>query len=513
MKKSLTITKSSLIFLTLIISLGVFLRFYKLNQVPHGLYWDEAAIAYNAWSIAVWNRDEWGQKLPVSFRSFGDYKSPAFIYLLGLTYKITGLQINLVRMYPALFGIANIILIYSIAKALDPKSRSFPLLSALFMAITPWAIHFSRIGVEAQLALTLSLLGMALVLYHESHPLLRYAGAASFAFSLYAYHNAKIVTPLLLIVLAVYLFRTQQIKSYKTLIIPCLVFFILIAPLAYDTVFGEGFERGKALIFFENGSLSPANNILNMLGVNLGSYLHPGFWVKGEDVVGLRHSVQGYGITYISIFMLVLTGILRAIISRQKVLLFFVFWLGIGMLPAVISQGNPHAIRSLQALPAIMLIAAHTGNWVLEKLINRPTYLFLSLISAFFILLTVELTNYVTEYFGPYAKSSAFHFQFGYKEALEFATQEKDSVEKIIITSRYGQPYIYTLLHHQITPQNYWNGALNFYEFRPIDWPKDFQPNQLYLAAPEEISPQEPEVIEVIFIPGTITPVFVIAKT
>jgi hypothetical protein len=513
MKKSLTITKSSLVFLALIIGLGVFLRFYKLNQVPQGLYWDEAAITYNAWGIALWNRDEWGHKLPLSFKSFGDYKSPAFIYLLGLTYKLTGLHINLIRVYPALFGVANIFLIYYIAKAFDPKSRSFPLFSALFMAITPWAIHFSRIGVEAQLALTLSLMGMVFGLYHSTYSLLKYASVISFALSLYAYHNAKIVTPLLLIVLAVYLFRTQQIKSQKTLLIPCMVFFILVAPLAYDTVIGEGFERGKSLIFFENGSVAPASLILNKLVANVGSYLHPGFWIKGEDVVGMRHSIPGHGIIYLSVFILMIIGIVRTLIYRQKTPLLLVFWLGIGMLPAVISHGNPHAIRSLQALPALVLIAAYTGSLVLERTKAKSKYLFLASVTTFLILLTTELTGYVTEYYGSYAKTSALDFQYGYKEALAVAAQEQDEVEKIIITSRYGQPYIYTLLYQQIAPQQYWNGALVKYEFRPIDWPKDSQPNRLYLATPSEISPQEPEVIEVIIIPGIKTPAFVIAKT
>ena len=67
-----------------ILLIAAFLRFYKLDSYPVSISWDEAAIGYNAYSIAQTGKDEYGQKFPVLFRSFNDYKLPGYIYLDAL---------------------------------------------------------------------------------------------------------------------------------------------------------------------------------------------------------------------------------------------------------------------------------------------------------------------------------------------------------------------------------------------------------------------------------------------
>src|SRR5689334_16268177 len=74
--------KPSVIFITFVIFfLAFFARFYQLTQFPPGLTIDEVAIGYNAYSILKTGKDEWGNFLPLSFRSVGDYKAPILIYL------------------------------------------------------------------------------------------------------------------------------------------------------------------------------------------------------------------------------------------------------------------------------------------------------------------------------------------------------------------------------------------------------------------------------------------------
>jgi len=54
---------------------------YKQDQSPPSLNWDEAAAAYNAYTISRWGKDEWGNKFPLVFTSFRDDKHPVHIYL------------------------------------------------------------------------------------------------------------------------------------------------------------------------------------------------------------------------------------------------------------------------------------------------------------------------------------------------------------------------------------------------------------------------------------------------
>ena len=65
----------------LILLLAFILRFYKLGEVPPHLDWDEASNAYNAYSILKTGRDEYGDFLPLSNRSFDDYKPALYSYL------------------------------------------------------------------------------------------------------------------------------------------------------------------------------------------------------------------------------------------------------------------------------------------------------------------------------------------------------------------------------------------------------------------------------------------------
>src|SRR5947209_6979120 len=57
---------------------------------PPGLQVDEASITYNALSIARHGVDEYGVSFPVYFRAFGEFKSPAYIYLLAAVFAAVG---------------------------------------------------------------------------------------------------------------------------------------------------------------------------------------------------------------------------------------------------------------------------------------------------------------------------------------------------------------------------------------------------------------------------------------
>src|SRR3989344_3615704 len=73
--------KLSLFLLFLIIIIAGSIYFYRLNQIPSGFYVDEAAVAYNAYSILQTGRDIFDQPYPILFRLLGSYTPPLFIYI------------------------------------------------------------------------------------------------------------------------------------------------------------------------------------------------------------------------------------------------------------------------------------------------------------------------------------------------------------------------------------------------------------------------------------------------
>ena len=68
------------IILGLVVLLGFLVRVVGISDPDTGFYVDEASLGYNARSIWETGSDEYGQKIPMAFRSFGDYKSPLFVY-------------------------------------------------------------------------------------------------------------------------------------------------------------------------------------------------------------------------------------------------------------------------------------------------------------------------------------------------------------------------------------------------------------------------------------------------
>src|SRR5579872_6374629 len=146
--------------LVAIILLAGLLRFYKLGQNPPSLYWDEASLGYNAYSILKTGSDEHGRHLPITdFAAFGDYKPPLYIYADVPAIAVFGLNEFGIRFPSAFFGTLTIFVAYLIAKSLI-EDENVALLTSLFLAISPWHIQLSRAAYEANLGLFFSSLGI-----------------------------------------------------------------------------------------------------------------------------------------------------------------------------------------------------------------------------------------------------------------------------------------------------------------------------------------------------------------
>src|SRR3990167_8199615 len=97
------LTKAAVI--GLIVALGTFLRLYHLETLPPSLYWEEAALGYDALSISQTGKDYHGNTMPVvAFPSFGDYKPSAYFYAAAVAIKTLGSTDFAVRLPSAASG-------------------------------------------------------------------------------------------------------------------------------------------------------------------------------------------------------------------------------------------------------------------------------------------------------------------------------------------------------------------------------------------------------------------------
>lgn len=494
------------VFLIAILALAAVLRFYRLGVIPYGYTWDEAAITYNAWSISLWGKDEWGMPYPVSFKSFGDYKAPLMIYTLAIPFKFFGVSENLVRFVAAFSGLATVIGTYYIARELFLKNTVLALTSAIFVAISPWGINLSRVGFEANLAVALVIWGTYALL--KSNLASKIFGTILLALSAYTYHSPKIIAPFIFISILVSQKQTKRGQWIALLI----VFASLITPTYVEEITRDDMGRIRTLAMFNDESkLRPAGEAINTLIKNTRAHLSPTFWIFGQDAVGLRHLVPGSGVVYKTQLIFLLTGISILLKKRTPSNKFLLLWLVCAALPSILSRESPHAVRALMLLPGISLTSAVGLHALINWFPNIPTRKIGTVVIV--ILIGIELSTYLSRYYTSYARESANHLQYGYKEALTTAKLEIRRADKTIITTHYGQPYIYVLLYNRIHPQDFRSGGLANFEFRPIA-KSDFDnySDAVFIGTPQEIFPSDPRVVQTITIPETNDVRFVIAK-
>src|SRR5579884_3829595 len=112
-------------------------RFFQITRVPSSVYWDEASIGYNAYSIINTGKDEWGKAFPLDFRAFGEFKLPVYIYSVALSEAIFGLNSFAIRFPAVVYSALTLEIVFLIAKKLSGKDE-VGLLAAFILSIMPW---------------------------------------------------------------------------------------------------------------------------------------------------------------------------------------------------------------------------------------------------------------------------------------------------------------------------------------------------------------------------------------
>ncbi len=477
------------------------IRLFQLGVVPHGFTWDEAAIGYNGYAVVTTRRDEWLERLPVSFRSFGDYKAPLAIYANGLFTATLGLSPFVVRLPFALSGIVAIALIYWVLYELfthyslaEPKKMA--LLGAGMLALSPWHILYSRTGFESGIALSflLAMVGCFLLGLRKKNTFLVVLSGVSGVAAMYTYHSAKLAVPLLGVVMLIFWLESLK-KNVRPALLALAAVVILLIPMVKDSIVGSGLERAGVTVFSRETSILSA---LATSGAQLGTHLSPSFLLLGETTT-LRHGTGVWGVllltTYISgLFALgyVIWG--KPTKGERRLSLFFILWIVLGLLPASIATEVPHSNRALLALPGFIglaLMGLH-GAITLAKVAYVKKMLFGTAICLYILFAAAFLHHY----FFVYSAQSSTDFYDGYLDAFSVAQEYekglngKPKVDTIFVTSEYGQPYIYALFVRKTNPIWYQGGSLSEkYSFLEELTPGDLsRSNVLLVAGPERIS-------------------------
>lgn len=241
---------------------------------PPGFFIDEASIAYNALTIARSGVDEHGERFPLFFKAFGEYKNPLYIYALAAVFLVTGPSVLAARVLSALFGAAAALLLGRLAWV-QTRNRGVTLLTISSAALTPGLFELSRLVFEVAafpLALALFLLAA-----RKGHVL---ALAVTLALVTYTYTAGRFLGPALALLLAILLWR-----EWRRLAAVWLLYALALVPMVSWNAKSGGALTSRAGVVVEDRLAIPRNYLANLSPA--------GLVLRGDP--NARHHVPGSG--------------------------------------------------------------------------------------------------------------------------------------------------------------------------------------------------------------------------
>lgn len=544
--------KIILILFSVIILLALFLRLWQLGEVPSSPDWDEVALGFDANSIIQTGKDQFGKFLPVVLRSFDDYKPALYAYLSIPSTLVFGLNVFAVRFPSAIFGVISVISVFFLIKELlrDYKYKdTLALISSFLMAISPWSLQFSRVAFEANVGSCFNILIALFFLKGLKKPVFLFISALFIGLSPYIYQSTRVFTPLLVIAL-ILIYRKELFKLSKKYLISSFIFIILILmPMAlYILTDSSSLLRVKGTsIFSYQTELLKTNT--QKLDRDLKNNNKLGFAIDNRRIVYAKTIISGYishfdlnwlftrgdisrhhapniGLLYLFEFPLILIGIYTLIFKRfekkTKYLLFS--WFLIAPIPASVTTGVPHAVRTLNFLPIWHIFSA-IGFIALILAIQRFKKIKCVLYVIFASIFIFNFSFFLNQYFVQQNYYYSKDWQYGYEKAINEIKPIQKNYKKIVISDKQpmDKSYMFFAFYLNYPPDKYQevgkNSSGSFvahqrfgkYEFRPIDWSKDsMEKNVLYLGNPDEI-PEDVSFKTIYNLDGT--PAMRLAKT
>lgn len=528
----------TLITLILIIAIAAILRLWALGQVPPSPDWDEASLGYNAYSILHTGKDEYGKFLPFVFRSFDDYKPALYAYLIVPFISLFDLNIVVVRLPSALLGILSVIATFFLVKELFKKDI-LALFSSFLLAISPWHIQFSRIAFESNVGLALNIVWVLLFLKGLKRYWLLIPAAFIAGLNVYVYQSDKVFTPLLVLA-AILIYRKQFFSVPKKYLLTALVIgAIVVLPMIFYTLTDKNAlarQKGVSIFNSDTTNLTESskkilidqqnNDLIGLVFDNrrvqfarsiiFGYISHFDFnwlFIKGDEA---RHHAPGVGLMYLWELPFLLVGLYAFIFGDldKKSKLLILAWFLITPIPASVTGGVPHSVRTLNFLPTFQLF---TAFGVLAFLNFFQKWKFKKIWIS--ILITIILANfayYLNQYFVQQNYYNSKDWQYGYKEAVSFVEKNQNDYDKIIVSNKapLDQSYMFFLFYLKYPPSLYQSEAtyasggfrenhqFGKYYFQPIDLEANKGEKVLYIGRANDFPSGAPAIYSISYLNG-----------
>ncbi len=509
----------------LIVLLAFALRVYNISEYPAGLNADEAAIGYNAYSLIQTGKDEFGHPWPINFQSFNDYKPGFYFYLVFPFVKFIGLNEFAVRLPSVILGTLTVLLIYFLVVELGMgKNRTMPFLSSLLLAISPWHLHFSRGGWESNASVFFMVMGIFAFLKSLKNNRWFFVSVLSLILAMYTYHSARVIVPFLIIGLLISYFSNifKQIKT-KFLVLSIFLGIVLVIPLGISLLNKDTSSRFSGVgIFADQGPFWRANELrgqhINFKGL-FPKFLHNRYieytflfidnylrhysgnylFILGDEIQ--RNRVPDMGQMYLIEFPLLVLGLYFLIKKKPSGWRFVVWWLAVAPVASSLTFQSPHAIRSLNMVIPLIMVTSYGLNEAIGWCKHKGRLIVILLSCCLVVGYGWNIAYYLHEYYVHYPKIYPSAWEYGFKDLVNYVSQNSAKYDKIYVTNKYDQPYILFDFYLKEDPKVFQNEAKltprdNFgfstvdhfgkYYFGAVDL-KKIDKNSLVIGTPDEI--------------------------
>ncbi len=446
-KKNIFFVSLGLVFLV-----AFCLRIYKLGSVPYGFHIDEVKVGWNAYSILKTGMDDKGNKFPLYYDSFGDFRPAGLIYLTIPSIAVFGNSVFGVRFPFALVGASTtIVIFFFVLEMFGRDKKLLALIISTLLAFNPWHIIASRATSESIVAIFLTILGLYffLKLFRKNNLTNMLLSFLSLALAFFFYHNVRVLIPIFLIVLMFFyqFIFDKKIKIKQILVSVALILMTVLVFLSPEArsrasqvslksdfkvlyeVTKMPTEEGPNHVFVARAFHNRWAAYIRRFAEEYKEYFGTLF-LTGDATKPVRYMVPQIGlITYIEL-ILIFIGLF--FVSRKKELLIILGLLVVAPLPAALTiEDVPNMQRAILMVPFLIIIAGY-GFYELTKLNSKWKYLWI-LIGFGYILNFIYFSHM---YLVHQKMSMASYYRNGGNiELVEKISKNKSNYEKIILTN------------------------------------------------------------------------------
>ena len=431
---------------------ALIIRTWDLNNTPSGFHADEAKVGWNAYSFLKTGADDWGNKFPLHYNTFGDFRPTGIIYLTVPSIAIFGLNEFAVRLPGALAGALTVVILYLFIRELVRGTKlftsPFPLFTATMLTLSPWHITLSRATSEAIIAILLTLTGLWLLIksLNTKNNKFLLVSTLFLLSSYFLYHSARLLVPVLVLTTLLYHFKRIPQGLVLVPLITCSLFTLIFAlnpsargRLNQVSIFADldvkyeldkmPFEDGPNNVLvariFHNKLVTYSKHFIN----EYSRYFSADFFLRPKVAKPGRYQTVGMGIlTYVELALFVV-GIVFLIKNKTPLKLVLVLLLLAPLPAALTTEDAPNLHRAAYMIPLITALSGY-GLWSLSRIKVRKIPLF----AICNLLLALNFVYFSHQYLIHNKVGNTMSRNVGAKELALKLNEVSKNYDKILLT-------------------------------------------------------------------------------